>query len=80
MQLITYFASDGDLQQNSTTSTPSSSYSSPRHNVEQELVAVEPQNISKLSKSQHQQVNELLGEAMQESIVVTGIIIFHQFN
>ncbi|KAI4468676.1 autophagy-related 2 isoform a [Holotrichia oblita] len=70
MQLITYFASDGDLQQNSASSTPSSTYSSPRHNIEQELVAVEPQNISKLSKSQHQQVNELLGEAMQESILV----------
>lgn len=68
MLLIIYFASDGDLS----TSAPTNSgpqFSSPRHHVETQLVSVEPQ-ISNLSKSQHEHVNSLLGEAMEENDVV----------
>ncbi|XP_025831922.1 autophagy-related protein 2 homolog B isoform X2 [Agrilus planipennis] len=69
MQLITYFASDGDLcSTNENTNFTGSTNSSPRHQIDQELVSVEPQNISNLSKSQHEHVNDLLGEAMQESV------------
>ncbi|XP_072387744.1 autophagy-related protein 2 homolog A isoform X1 [Diabrotica undecimpunctata] len=66
--LIIYFANDGDLTPPTSTTT-GSSYSSPRHQAEAELVSVEPQ-ISNLSKSQHEHVNTLLGEAMKESDVV----------
>ncbi|XP_056630005.1 autophagy-related protein 2 homolog A [Diorhabda sublineata] len=67
MLLIIYFANDGDLvQPSSTNSAPP--FSSPRHRVETELVSVEPQ-ISNLSKSQHEHVNSLLGEAMKEKDV-----------
>ncbi|CAG9834337.1 unnamed protein product [Diabrotica balteata] len=66
--LIIYFANDGDLVPPTSTTT-GSSYSSPRHQAEAELVSVEPQ-ISNLSKSQHEHVNTLLGEAMKESEVV----------
>ncbi|KAG5882217.1 hypothetical protein JTB14_024728 [Gonioctena quinquepunctata] len=71
MQLITYFANDGDISQ-ALPPTESSPFSSPRHHVEQELVSVEPQDISNLSKSQHEHVNNLLGEAMKESQIVEG--------
>lgn len=69
MQLITYFATDGDLMQKEKSSV-SSEQSTPRKSLQQEqLLNVEPQEISGLSTSQHQQVNELLGEAMKESLV-----------
>ncbi|KAB0799030.1 hypothetical protein PPYR_06910 [Photinus pyralis] len=69
-QLITYFAGDGDLISIETSYSVPSNFSSPRHQPEQELVNVEPQDISNLSKSQHQHVNDLLGEAMKESVSV----------
>ncbi|KAK5648479.1 hypothetical protein RI129_003371 [Pyrocoelia pectoralis] len=71
-QLITYFAGDGDLISVETCYSVPSNFSSPRHQPEQELVNVEPQDISNLSKSQHQHVNDLLGEAMKESVNVEG--------
>ncbi|CAG9863843.1 unnamed protein product [Phyllotreta striolata] len=67
MQLLVYFANDGDLSP-PPSSDKTSRYSSPRHQVEQELVHVEPQ-ISNLSKSQHEHVNTLIGEAMKENEV-----------
>lgn len=68
MQLITYFATDGDLVQKE--HCISSEQSTPRKQPSNEqLLNVEPQEISGLSTSQHQQVNELLGEAMKESLV-----------
>lgn len=73
-QLITYFANDGDAENSLEQSGSSGSrFSSPRHQAEQELVSVEPQDISNLSKSQHQHVNELLGEAMKESMSLSGM-------
>ncbi|CAH1999640.1 unnamed protein product [Acanthoscelides obtectus] len=68
MQLIKYFASDGDL----TKPQPSEDVSgSPRkQSNEQELITVEPQGFSKLSDSQHEHVNEMIGEAMKESTIV----------
>ncbi|CAG9820878.1 unnamed protein product [Phaedon cochleariae] len=69
MQLLTYLANDGDLSQSDTVSAESP-FSSPRHHVEQELIVVEPQDISNLSKSQHEHVNTLLGEAMKENEAV----------
>lgn len=72
-QLLTYIASDGDLPySNSSKSEVSSPYASPRRQSEQQLVPVEPQEISDLSKSQHEHVNNLLGEAMEESEVFQG--------
>lgn len=69
MQLITYFATDGDLAQKDLSSI-SSEQSTPRKPAPSEqLLSVEPQEISGLSTSQHQQVNELLGEAMKESLM-----------
>ncbi|KAF5283909.1 hypothetical protein FQA39_LY04729 [Lamprigera yunnana] len=73
-QLITYFACDGDLV-TTESGNVSSTFSSPRHQAEQELISVEPQDISNLSKSQHQQVNDLLGEAMKESVSVQDDVI-----
>ncbi|KAK4884514.1 hypothetical protein RN001_000785 [Aquatica leii] len=73
-QLITYFASDGDVI-SAETNNVGSTFSSPRHQPEQELISVEPQDISNLSKSQHQQVNDLLGEAMKESVSVQDEVI-----
>lgn len=70
MQLIVYFANDGDLIQ-AVPVNNASPYSSPRHQADQELVPVEPQ-ISNLSKSQHEHVNTLLGEAMKENEVAEG--------
>lgn len=68
-QLITYFANDGDLQLPSDTSfSTSSTHNSPLHRRNDSLlVDVDTQEISNLSKSQHQQINALLGDAMQES-------------
>ncbi|KAF5280262.1 hypothetical protein FQR65_LT03070 [Abscondita terminalis] len=73
-QLITYFANDGDLLSVESNAV-SSTFSSPRHQPEQDLITVESQDISNLSKSQHQQVNDLLGEAMNESINVHGDVV-----
>lgn len=65
-QLLTYYASDGDL---TAPTEATSSVGSPSHQPDEpQLVSVEPQDVSNLSKSQHQQINDLLGEAMQESI------------
>lgn len=73
MQLITYFAGDGDCAQNECSQkSTNSSYSSPRHQYEHALVAVEPQNISKLTVSQQEQVNDLLQEAMREEVFIGG--------
>lgn len=68
MQLITYYSGDGDLQTpNDTSSSVGSTHCSPLHKSnEPQLVDVEPQEVSNLSKSQHQKINDLLGEAMQE--------------
>lgn len=67
MQLITYFANDGDLLPEENLIKESSSYSSPKVQDEPELIPVEAQDISSLSISQHQHVNDLLGEAMREN-------------
>lgn len=76
MQLITYFASDGDLIKVEEEISTSNSFSSPHRKLEEELVSVEPQDISNLSKSQHQQVNDLIGEAMEEeTISIEGKIL-----
>ena len=73
MQLITYFASDGDLAPTESLFMPTgSNFSSPYHQSDQELVSVDPQDVSQLSKSQHQKVNQLLSEAMHESLIIKG--------
>lgn len=86
MQLITYFAGDGDLDtlmqvpMGSDAGSMNSAHSTPRKQTlvlaeEEQLLNVsdqQPQDISNLSKSQHQQVNELLGEAMKESLAVAA--------
>lgn len=79
MQLITYFAGDGDIsaQPGLENSSTGSTHSTPRKQLpsdpsEQLLSVDQPQDISNLSKSQHQHVNELLGEAMKESLAVTA--------
>nr|CAI5847822.1 unnamed protein product [Callosobruchus analis] len=69
MQLIKYFAADGDLSK--TVPPEDVAVGSPRKQPqEQELVSVEPQEFSKLSESQHEHVNEMIGEAMKENEVV----------
>lgn len=89
MQLITYFAGDGDLDtlmqipKGSDTGSMNSAHSTPRKQTlvlseEEQLLNVsdqQPQDISNLSKSQHQHVNELLGEAMKESLAVAADIV-----
>lgn len=72
MQLIIYIAGSCDLEMAEVASGSGSNFSSPRHKPENELVSVEPQDICTLSKSQHQHVNDLIGEAMKESITVGG--------
>lgn len=67
MKLITYVANDGDFIELHRTSN-AVNHSSPHHNnTEEELVSLEPMDISNLSKSQHEHVNDLLGDAMEES-------------
>lgn len=75
-QLLTYYASDGDLATpTDTSSSVGSTHCSPSHHADEvQLVDVEPQDVSNLSKSQHQQINDLLGEAMQESVSDEGTI------
>ncbi|CAH0551837.1 unnamed protein product [Brassicogethes aeneus] len=68
MQLITYYASNGDLGNCEEASETSSAISSPRHAVDQELVSLDPQQqISNLSVSQHHNVKELIGDALREA-------------
>lgn len=69
MQLITYFATDGDLIQKDHSSISSEQSTPCKQASNEQLLNVELQEISGLSTSQHQQVNELLGEAMKESLV-----------
>lgn len=64
MQLITYVANDGDLISQL---KASEKQLCPQHKVEEELVSLESMDVSNLSKSQHEHVNDLLGEAMEES-------------
>ncbi|RZC41089.1 autophagy-related protein 2 A -like protein, partial [Asbolus verrucosus] len=65
-QLIKYFANDGDLLPPEDTSSVGSTFSSPRHQPEQELVSVEPQEITNLSASQHQQIHDLIQDALED--------------
>lgn len=67
MQLITYFAEDGDIISSSPASSDKSPYSSPKHQAEQQLVNVEPQDVTNLSKSEHEYINAMLTDAMKES-------------
>lgn len=66
MRLITYVANDGDLIDQYSTNN-SGNLSCPQHNPEEELVSLEPMDVSNLSKSQHEHVNDLLDDAMEES-------------
>lgn len=66
MQLITYVANDGDLNERSAIN-PTGVNSSSQQRAEEELVNLEPMDVSNLSKSQHEHVNVLLGDAMEES-------------
>lgn len=68
--LIKYFANDGDLLPPEDLSSSGSSYSSPRHQSGPELVSVEPQEIVNLSESQHQQMHEIIKDALEEDEVV----------
>lgn len=71
MQLLTYFASDGDLQTPSDTSSSiGSSHCSPLHKSnESQLIDVDhPQEVNNLSSSQKQQISDLLGDAMKETV------------
>lgn len=70
MELITYIATNGDLNDQEQSNATVGNYVSPKRQVEQELINVETQDISKLSHSQHQQVNEMLVDAMKESVRV----------
>lgn len=67
MQLITYFAEDGDIISSSPASSDKSPFSSPKHQVEQQLVNVEPQDVTNLSKSEHDYINAMLTDAMKET-------------
>lgn len=68
MQLITYFAMDGDLL-SVEEPTANSPFTSPRHTKpDEELVSVMPQEIRNLSEEQHRLVHDLLGEAMNELV------------
>lgn len=66
MQLITYIANDGDFK-GLYSANVSGSHPCSQHSVEEELVSLESMDISNLSKSQHEHVNDLLGDAMEES-------------
>lgn len=72
MQLITYFAMDGDLLPKDDEDV-NSPFASPKHiqKEPEELVHVTPQDISNLSQEQHEHVNELIGEAMVEIVEET---------
>lgn len=66
MQLITYVANDGDLKGQFCTNVSENHLSHP-HKAEEELVSLESMDVSNLSKSQHEHVNDLIGDAMEES-------------
>lgn len=83
MQLITYFAEDGDIVSSSPASSDKTPYSSPKHQAEQQLVNVEPQDDTNLSKSEHEYINAMLTDAMKESELEEGRsskLIFFFFN
>ncbi|XP_044746359.1 autophagy-related protein 2 homolog B [Coccinella septempunctata] len=66
--LIGYIAADGDLTSNAP-SEPSSTYPSPRHAPGyQELIPVDPQplEICEVSERQRQEINSLIGQAIDE--------------
>lgn len=66
MQLITYVANDGDLMRELYTNV-SANHFSPQHKTEDELVSLESMDVSNLSRSQHEQINDLLDDAMEDS-------------
>lgn len=66
MHLITYIANDGDLMDGSNTKSNSNNGNF-EHKHDEELVHLQPMDISNLSKSQHEHVNDLIGEAMEET-------------
>lgn len=84
IELMTYFAQDGDLTASSETDEKSQSSRATNDQSQmsdsnvakdqmgetEELLATDfrPQNISKLSTSQHQQVNDMLGDAMKDCL------------
>ncbi|KAJ8967900.1 hypothetical protein NQ317_015422 [Molorchus minor] len=70
LQLLTYYANDGDITTPSAPVVERSPYSSPRHQADQELSR---KILAICQKSQHEHVNDLLDEAMQETEVVTGL-------
>lgn len=65
-QLIKYLANYGDLVSPEDCTSSGSAFSSPRHLPEQELVSVEPQEIANLSESQHQQIHDLIQDALED--------------
>ncbi|XP_063919299.1 autophagy-related protein 2 homolog B isoform X2 [Zophobas morio] len=65
-QLIKYLANYGDLVPPEDGTSSGSAFSSPRHLPEQELVSVEPQEIANLSESQHQQIHDLIQDALED--------------
>ncbi|XP_044263557.1 autophagy-related protein 2 homolog A isoform X3 [Tribolium madens] len=65
-QLIKYLANYGDLVLPDDSTSNGSTFSSPRHLPEHELVSVEPQEITNLSESQHQQIHDLIQDALED--------------
>ena len=63
MQLLTYFASDGDIASNLDTSDSISV-----HGSENEETLLGDESINNLSKSQVERVNSLMEEAMEETV------------
>lgn len=64
IQLLTYYINDGDLIEE--TQQPESAQSSPAGVMEDELIKLEMEEQS-LSKSQQDQISEMLVDAMEES-------------
>lgn len=64
IQLLTYYINDGDLVEE--TQQPESAQSSPGGVMEDELIRLEMEEHS-LSKSQQDQISEMLVDAMEES-------------
>ncbi|KAJ8924233.1 hypothetical protein NQ315_007024 [Exocentrus adspersus] len=68
MQLITYFAEDGDIISSSPATNEKTPYSSPKHQVEPQLVNVEPEESAhNLSESEHEYIQSMLTDALRES-------------
>jgi autophagy-related protein 2 len=63
--LINYFANNGDLTPPESTASGSVN-SSPRHPPKQELISVEPQEVTNVSESQHQEINNLIEDALED--------------